>query len=209
MGAQRYWRVKQRQASNRRMLRPGSSALLRSGALIDSPARNEPTRLFAYRWARVCLHRGRQHSFDIGVGMNPSSGQTDCMGADMRIGIADNESNRTGQNLCLIRTTRSLLASIAGQRVQGGAANATVRIFEHRNQVVHDLRHEEVIEKLTAPKAHISAVMPKTFSYCRKSVETRTQQSTMRTPGVVRDRQLVQKRSVLIAHVVLGFAPQK
>ena len=91
--------------------------------------------------------------------------------------------------------------------MQGGAANATVRISEHRNQVVHDLRHEEVIEKLTAPKAHISAVMPKTFSYCWKSVETRLQQSTMRIPGVMRDRQLAHKSSVLIAHVVLRFAP--
>jgi hypothetical protein len=104
--------------------------------------------------------------------MNPSSGQTDCVGADMRVGITDDESNRSGQNLCLIRTTRALLAPIAGQRVQRGAANTTVWISEHRNQVVHDLRHEEVIGKLTAPKAHIGAVMPKTFSYCRKSGET-------------------------------------
>jgi hypothetical protein len=104
--------------------------------------------------------------------MNPSSRQTDCMGADMRVGITDDKSNRAGQNLCLIRATHALLAPIAGQRVQRGAANTTVRIFEHRNQVVHDLRHEEAIEKLTAPEAHIGAVMPKSFSYCRKSVET-------------------------------------
>jgi hypothetical protein len=104
--------------------------------------------------------------------MNPSPGQTDCMGADVRVGITDDESNRAGQNLCLIRATRALLAPIAAQRVQDGAANTTVRISEHRNQVVDDLRHEEVIEKPTAPKAHIGAVMPKTFSYCRKSVET-------------------------------------
>jgi hypothetical protein len=131
------------------------------------------------------------------------------MGADIRVGITDDKSNRAGQNLCLIRATRALLAPIAGQRVQRRAANATVRIFEHRNQVVHHLRHEEVIEKLTAPKAHISTVMPKTFSYCRKSVETRTPQSTMRTPCVMRDRQLLHKSSVLIAHVVLCFAPRK
>ena len=86
------------------------------------------------------------------------------MGADMRVGITEDESNRAGQNLCLLRATRALLAPIAGQRVQRGAANTTVRISEHRNQVVHDLRHEEVIEKLTAPKAYIGAVMPKTFS---------------------------------------------
>ena len=141
--------------------------------------------------------------------MNPSSGQTDRMGADMRVGITDDKSNRAGQNLCLIRATRALLAPIAAQRVQCGATNATVRISEHRNQIVHELRHEEMIEKLTAPKAHIGAVMPKTFLYCRKSVETRPQQSTMRTPGVMRDRQLVHKGSVLIAHVVLRFAPRK
>ena len=141
--------------------------------------------------------------------MNPSSGQTDCMGADMRVGITDDKSNRAGQNLCLIRATRALLGPIAAQRVQCGATNATVRISEHRNQIVHELRHEEMIEKMTAPKAHIGAVMPKTFSYCRKSVETRPQQSTMRTPGVMRDRQLVHKGSVLIAHVVLRFAPRK
>jgi hypothetical protein len=127
----------------------------------------------------------------------------------MRVGITDDKSNRAGQNLCLIRATRALLAPIAAQRVQCGATNATVRISEHRNQIVHELRHEEMIEKLTAPKAHIGAVMPKTFSYCRKSVETRPQQSTMRTPGVMRDRQLVHKGSVLIAHVVLRFAPRK
>jgi len=131
------------------------------------------------------------------------------VGADMRVGITDDKSNRAGQNLCLIRATRALLAPIAAQRVQCGATNATVRISEHRNQIVHELRHEEMIEKLTAPKAHIGAVMPKTFSYCRKSVETRPQQSTMRTPGVMRDRQLVHKGSVLIAHVVLRFAPRK
>ena len=139
--------------------------------------------------------------------MNPSSGQTDRMGADMRVGITDDKSNRAGQNLCLIRATRALLGPIAAQRVQCGATNATVWISEHRNQIVHELWHEEMIEKLTAPKAHIGAVMPKTFSYCRKSVETRPQQSTMRTPGVMRDRQLVHKGSVLIAHAVLRFAP--
>ena len=141
--------------------------------------------------------------------MNPSPSQTDCIGADMRVGITEDESNCGRQNLCLIRTTRALLAPIAGQRVQGGAANTTLLISEHQNQIGHDLRHEKLIKKLTAPKAHIGAFVPKTFSYCRKSIETKPQQSTMRTPGVMRDCQLVHKGSVLIAHVILRFAPRR
>ena len=62
-----------------------------------------------------------------------------------------------------------------------------------------------MIEKLTAPMTHIRAVMPKTLSYRRKRGETISQQSAMRTPSVVRDRQLPDKFSTLIAHGVLRF----
>jgi hypothetical protein len=78
-------------------------------------------------------------------------------------------------------------------------------VIEHRDQVIHRLWNEEAIEKLTAPITHIRAVMLKTLSYRRKRGETISQQSAMCTPSVVRDRQLPDKFSPLILHVVLRF----
>ena len=76
----------------------------------------------------------------------------------------------------------------------------TIRVIEHRNQVVHHLWHEEVVEKLTAPITHIGVVMPKALSYCSKRSKAASQQSAMRTPGVIRDGQLVHQSPKLVAH---------
>jgi len=141
----------------------------------------------------------------MGIGVNPSPNQADRLGADMRIRVACNKRDQSRQNLCFFRAARASLAPVARQRVQSRTANATVRVIEHRDQVIHRLWNEEVIEKLTAPITHIRAVMPKTLSYRRKRGETISQQSAMRTRSVVRDRQLPDKFSPLIAHVVLRF----
>ena len=102
------------------------------------------------------------------------------MGADMRIRIAGNKRDRSWQNLCFFRAARAFFAPVARQRVQSRTANATVRVIEHRDQVIHRLWNEEVIEKLTAPITHTRAVMPKTLWYRRKRGETISQQSAMR-----------------------------
>ena len=82
--------------------------------------------------------------------------------------------------------------------MQGRTTNPSVGVIEHRHQVVHDLGHEEVIQKLTAPITYIGAVMAKRLPYRRKGGETAPQQSAMRATGVVRNRQLLHKISELI-----------
>src|SRR3984893_18178522 len=106
----------------------------------------------------------------------------------MRIRIVCNKSNRPRQNSCLVGATRALLAPVARQRVQGRTTNPSVGVIEHRHQVVHDLGHEEVIQKLTAPITYIGAVMAKRLPYRRKGGETAPQLSAMRATGVVRNR---------------------
>ena len=170
-----------------------------SGPLIDRPTGNKPAGFLAHRGAWVCPHRGQQNRFDRGIRMNPSSGQSDGMGSHMRIRIVCNKSNRPRQNSCLVGATRALLAPVARQRVQGRTTNPSVGVIEHRHQVVHDLGHEEVIQKLTAPITYIGAVMAKRLPYRRKGGETAPQQSAMRATGVVRNRQLLHKISELIA----------
>jgi hypothetical protein len=118
-----------------------------SGPLIDRPTGNKPAGFLAQRGAWVCPHRGQQNRFDRGIRMNPSSGQSDGMGSHMRIRIVCNKSNRPRQNSCLVGATRALLAPVARQRVQGRTTNPSVGVIEHRHQVVHDLGHEEVIQK--------------------------------------------------------------
>jgi hypothetical protein len=106
----------------------------------------------------------------------------------MGVRIGRKQSHGAGEHRRLLGTARAFLAPIAGQRVQGGTADAGVRIVEHRNQVVHDLLGHETIEEQAAVMAHLGALVAKAFATGGKRVETGAEQGAIGRPGAMGNR---------------------
>jgi len=110
----------------------------------------------------------------------------------MGVGIGCEEHDGPGQNPCLVGTTRPFFASIAGKRVQGRQANASVGIVQHRHQVVHRLLRDEMVEEQAAVMAHIGALIAQAFPDGRERVETGAHQGAQRRASMMGNRQLVE-----------------
>ena len=164
---------------------------------------NIPAGLLAHRRARIRFQCCQQGELGAGIRVNPAPHQSDSVGSDMGIGIAGQKGERAGQHVRLVRTAGSLLAPVAIQHVQSHAAHPLVPIIQHIRQVVHHLRHQVLIEELAAAQAYVAVRVAKPLANGRQRRKASALQRAKSRPGVMRERQLAQKRVILPFHTSL------
>ena len=173
---------------------------------MDGPTGNIPAGLLAHRWARIPFHRTQQGDLGAGICMNPASHQSDSVRSDMGIGITGQNGHGTRQNFRLLGATRAPFASVAIEDVQGHATDPLVRVVQHCYQIVHHVRHQELIEELAAAQAHVAALVAKPLPDSWHSGQPGFLQRPKSLPGVMRYRQLAQQSAILLHHV---FSPSR